>query len=387
MLKLFHDETGMVRKRMKIMLISVGILFGCIFLYQIFKMIMIKRFLASNQSPIVTVSAMKAEYSTWQPTITVTGSLRAIKGVNVTVELPGMVKEIYFTPGQFVEKGTVLVQLNADSDNAQLQALQASADLAQLVYNRDSGQYAAHAISKAVLDNDEAELKNKQALVASQASVVAKKTIRAPFDGRLGISNVNPGQYLNVGDKIVTLQQLNPIYADFYVPQQSLVELNVDQPVEVKVDTFPNEIFKGKITTIEPIVDSSTRNVKVEATIDNTDLKLAPGMFASVSITTDKPHKYLTLPQTSISFNPYGAVVFLVKTAEKDKQKNTDLTVTQQFVTTGDTRGDQIAITSGIKAGDMVVTSGQLKLKNGTRVVINNAIVPENNPTPNAENE
>jgi membrane fusion protein (multidrug efflux system) len=387
MFKQFHDETGNLRKRMSIMLICVGILFGSIFLYQVFKMIMVKRFLASNSSPTVTVSAMEATYSNWQPMIKVTGSLRAIRGVNVTTELAGMVTEIYFKPGEFVQQGTVLVQLNADSDNAQLQSLQAAADLAQLTYNRDASQYAAHAISKAVLDNDEADLKNKQAQVAAQAAIVAKKTIRAPFDGRLGISAINPGQYLNVGDKIVTLQQLNPIYADFYVPQQSLVNIKVDQPVTISVDTFPDETFAGKITTIEPIIDAGSRNVEVEATVDNTDLKLAPGMFAAVTITTGESQKHLTLPQTAISFNPYGEVVFLVKTTGKDKKGKPILTVTQQFVTTGETRGDQVAITKGLKEGDMVVTSGQLKLKNGTKVIINNSIVPENNPNPLVQDE
>ncbi|MFN7098707.1 MAG: efflux RND transporter periplasmic adaptor subunit, partial [Gammaproteobacteria bacterium] len=289
-----------------------------------------------------------------------------------------------FTPGQFVEKGTVLVQLNANSDNAKLQALQATADLAQLTYNRDAAQYAAHAISKAILDNDEANLKDKQAQVAEQAAIVAKKTIQAPFDGRLGISDSNPGHYLIVGDKIVTLQALNPIYADFYVPQQSLIALKVGQSVDISVDTFPGKKFNGKITTVEPIIDSSTRNVKVEATIDNPKLKLAPGMFVTVTVSTDKPQRFLTLPQTAISFNPYGEVVFLVKSTSKDKDEKPTLTVTQQFVTTGETRGDQVAVTTGIKAGDMVVTSGQLKLKNGTRVIINNEIAPENNPSPTA---
>ncbi|NNM58708.1 MAG: efflux RND transporter periplasmic adaptor subunit [Legionellales bacterium] len=369
---------------MFMMLICVGSLFFCIFLYQIFKMIMIKHFLASNSSPKVTVSAMKVEYANWQPTLNVTGSLRAIRGVSVTTELAGMVTGIYFKPGSFVKEGTVLVQLNADADNAQLQALQASADLAQLTYKRDAGQYAAQAISKAILDNDAADLKNKQAQVAEQAAIVAKKTIRAPFDGRLGISAVNPGQYLNVGDKIVTLQQLNPMYADFYLPQQSLVDIKVGQTVVLNIDTFPGKAFTGKITTIEPIIDVNTRNVEVEATVNNPSLALVPGMFARVIITTSKLHRYLTLPQTAISFNPYGAVIFLVKATGKDKSV---LTVLQQFVTTGETRGDQVAVTKGLNEGDLVVTSGQLKLKNGTKVIINNTVVPENNPNPQVEND
>ena len=362
-------------KPMRIMLICVGILFGTIILVKGVKFFLFKRYMAANQSPVITVSAMKAGYSLWNPELKASSSTRAIRGVSVTTELAGMVQTIYFKPGAIVKEGTVLVQLNADSDTALLRSLEASAELAQTVYDRDKGQYEAKAISKATLDFDAADLKSKQAQVAQQAAIVKKKTIVAPFSGRLGISAVNPGQYLNPGDKVVTLQQLDPIYVDFYVPQQALVRLKVGQVVNVTVDSFPGKIFTGKITTIDPIVDVNTRNVQVEATVANPKMEIVPGMFASAVVQTGAPQKYLTLPHTAVTFNSYGDIIYIVKPTKP-------LTVTQTFVVTGETRGDQIMILKGLKEGEMVVTSGQLKLKNGSRVNIDNKVVPANNPKP-----
>ncbi len=365
-----------MKKPMRTMLICLGILFGGIFLYKAIQVIMFKRFMASRQDSVVTVSAMKAGYTLWNAELKASSSTRAIRGINVTTELPGMIKTIYFTPGSIVKEGALLVQLNADSDIALLHSLQASADLAKTIYKRNQAQYAAKAISKATLDFDAADLKSKEAQVAQQAAIVNKKTVRAPFSGRLGISAVNPGQYLNPGDKIVTLQQLDPIYVDFYVPQQALVKLKTGQSVVATVDTFAGRTFTGKITTIDPIVDKSTRNVLVEATIENPKLELVPGMFASVTVSTGEAKKYLTLPQTAVTFNSYGDILYLIK------QTNSVNTVMQTFVTTGETRGDQVAILSGLKEGELVVTRGQLKLKNGSRVKIDNKVVPANNPMP-----
>lgn len=363
--------------RMRKMLIALGVLFGVIFLYKLIMGLIIAHAMRANQNPIVTVSAMPVTYSAWQPEVKASGSLRAIRGVNVTTEVAGIVQWIYFIPGTLAKQGEALIQLNADVDTARLNSLQAVANLAYTTYKRDKAQYAVHAISKAVLDTDEADLKSKQAQVEEQAALLLKKTIQVPFTGHLGISAVNPGQYLNPGDKIVTLQELDPIYVDFYVPQQTVTQLKQDQPVMISVDVYPNKIFFGKISTIEPIVDSSNRNVQVEATLPNTKFELVPGMFASVLVRTDTPQRHLTLPHTAISFNPYGEVAFIVH----------DNIVTQTFVTTGETRGDQIAVLQGLKEGDVVVTSGQLKLKNGSRVKIDNTIVPENNPHPRPVDE
>jgi membrane fusion protein (multidrug efflux system) len=240
-----------------------------------------------------------------------------------------------------------------------------------------------HAVSKQVVDTDEWNLKNLQAQVAQQAATVEKKTLRAPFAGKLGINNINPGQYLNVGDTVTTLQALDPIYADFYLPQQALATVEDGQSVAVITDTFPDKVFQGKVTTIQPAVDSTTRNVQVEATLANADFKLKPGMFVQVEVAVKARQSYITLPQSAISFNPYGDIVYLVKdSGKKDAKDQPILTVQQVFVTIGDTRGDQIAILKGIKAGDVVVTSGQLKLKNGSHIVVNNKIQPSNDAAP-----
>lgn len=374
-------------KPMKIMLVAVGILFSVVFLYKAFQGYMIKRF-QESMSFVATVSTMKVGSSLWQKKMTATGSVRAIRGVSVTTELAGMVQSIYFIPGASVTEGTVLVQLNADADIGLLHSLQANAELAKITYERDKKQLAVNAISKQQLDTDTQNLKSQLAQVEQQAATVAKKTIRAPFTGRLGISAVNPGQYLNTGDKVVTLQTLDPIYLDFYVPQQSVVLLSVGQPVTVKSDAYPGEIFAGKITTIDPLVDVNTRNAEVEATIENPKYQLTPGMFGYVEVNINEPQKYITLPQTAISFNPYGDIVYVVQPSTgKDKKGKPIITVKQRFVVTGDIRGDQITILQGLNEGEEVVTSGQLKLKNDSQIAIDNDIVPANNPNPAAPDE
>src|SRR5579885_1553482 len=235
-----------MKKRMVIMLISLGILFGGIFGYKLFMGLMMKRYMATMQAPAVTVSTMKVGYSDWTANQKAVGSLRAIVGVNVTTELAGMVQKIYFAPGATVKEGTVLVQLNADAEKGQLHALQAQSELAKITYRRDKAQFAVHAVSKQTVDTDEWNLKNLMGQVEQQAATVEKKTIRAPFNGRLGISYVNPGQYLNVGDKVATLQTLDPIYIDFYMPQQALAYLKLGQSVNVTSDTYPGQKFTGK---------------------------------------------------------------------------------------------------------------------------------------------
>ncbi|MCW8409550.1 efflux RND transporter periplasmic adaptor subunit [Legionella sp. PATHC035] len=372
-----------LKKQMIIMLVAVGILFGLIFGWKAIGNYMMSQYFLQMKSPAVTVSTMKVEASLWQPTLKSVGSMRARLGVNVTTELAGMVQTILFTPGALVKKGAVLAQLNADAEQGQLRSLQAQVELAKITYKRDKAQYAVRAVSRQTVDTDEWNLRNLEAQVAQQAATVQKKTIRAPFAGQLGINNINPGQYLNVGDTVTTLQALDPLYADFYLPQQDLAQLKVGQTVKVVSDTFPEKVFLGKITTIEPIVDSATRNVQVEATIPNPDYLLKPGMFTRVEVETGAKESHLTLPQSAISFNPYGDIVFLVKQSDqKDKNNKPILVVKQVFVTVGETRGDQIAVLKGLHEGDIVVTSGQLKLKNGSHVLINNKIQPSNEASP-----
>jgi membrane fusion protein (multidrug efflux system) len=244
-------------------------------------------------------------------------------------------------------------------------------------------EYEAQAISKAQLDADAADLKNKRAQAAAQAALVAKKTLRAPFAGRLGITTVNRGQYLNTGDKVVTLQAVDPIYVDFKLPQQQLAMMGIGQTVNLTTDAFPGVKFVGKINAIDPRVDSSTRNFQTEATIPNADQRLLPGMFARVAVEAGGVQQYVTLPQTSITYNPYGATVFL---AQKKGGTN-ELVAQQSFVTLGPTRGDQVAVLKGVSKGDMVITSGQLKLVNGAPLIVDNKVQPTNDPNPSPQEQ
>ena len=368
-------------KRMLIMLVAVGLLFGGIFGYKAFKSQTLKK-LTSSVEPSVTVSTIKAELHSWQPELKAVGSLRAVRGVDVSSEIPGLVRTVHFNSGDEVKTGQLLIHLNADSDIAQLQSLEAAAELSQTVYERDKKQFAAQAISQVTLDADAADLKVKRAQVAQQAAVVAKKTICAPFAGRLGISIVNPGQYVNPGDKIVTLQSLDSIYLDFYLPQQELSRIFLGQTVIATTDTYVGHTFIGKITTINPKVDPETRNVQIEAIITNFKHELLSGMYATVEVRAGSEQRYLTVPQTALTFSSYGETVFIVEESKKGPEGKSILTARQTFVTVGPTRGDQIAILKGIKEGEIVITGGQIKLKNGSRVIINNQVRPSNEAAP-----
>jgi membrane fusion protein (multidrug efflux system) len=382
------NERKPMTKRMLIMLICVGLLLAALVGFNLFRAHMFAKFMAGNAAPPATVSAVVAGYQSWQPQLAAVGSLRAVRGVDVTTEVAGLVREIAFRSGQEVKANQILVRLNDDTDVALLHSLEAAAELAQTVYRRDQAQYDIKAIAKAQLDADAADLKGKNAQVAGQAALVEKKTIRAPFAGRVGITTVNPGQYLNPGDAIVTLQAIDPIYADFTLPQQQLGQLAIDQSVVVDTNAYSGQTFVGKIQSISPKVDSATRNVQIEASVDNHERKLLPGMYANVKIDAGTEQRYLTLPQTAITYNPYGATVFLVKPGTQPNAQGRTLPVAQQvFITPGPTRGDQVAILKGVDAGMQVVTSGQLKLKNGTSLVIDNRVQPADSPNPTPQEQ
>ena len=376
-----------MKKRMVLMLILAGVLFGGIFGYQAYKAKMMKKSMAAMGQPPQTVSAMKAEEQEWRSQAEAVGSLVALRGADISPEVSGIVSAIHFASGQEVETGAPLLDLNADSDIAKLRSLKAAAELAKQTYERDRQQFEIQAISKATLDTDEANLKSAEAQVAEQQALVDKKFIRAPFAGRLGIRAADLGQYLGAGAKIVTLQSLDPIHADFYLPQKSVGEIRVGQKVSVKADAFPNRTFAGEISAIDPKVDLNSRNVQIRATVGNPQHLLLPGMYATVDISVGRPRRLVTLPQTAITFNPYGNVVYLVEEKGKSPEGKPLLFAQQKFVTTGETRGDQIAVLSGIKKGDMVVTTGQIKLRNGTPVVINNSIEPTDNAAPEPKDE
>jgi membrane fusion protein (multidrug efflux system) len=369
-------------KRMVIMLAVVGLLFGGIFGYKTFTGIMMKKYMSAGGIPPVTVSTIHATNEAWQPQFKAVGSLRAVRGVDLASEISGLVRSVHFKSGDEVKAGQLLVQLNADPDIAQLHALEAAADLAEITYERNKKQIEAQAISQSTLDSVSADLKSKQAQVTQQAAVVAKKTISAPFAGRLGISSVNPGQYVNSGEKIVTLQSLDSIFIDFSLPQQELSLVSRGQTAVVFIDAYPGKTFTGKITAINPKVDPGSRNVQVEAVIANPGRELLPGMYATLEVLYGAAQHYLTLPRTAVTFNPYGETVYLVEEKGTDKAGKKTLTVRQTFVTLGPARGDQVAVLSGVKEGDQVVTSGQLKIKNNSAVIINNQVQPLNDAAP-----
>ncbi|WP_201721434.1 efflux RND transporter periplasmic adaptor subunit [Polynucleobacter asymbioticus] len=370
-------------RRMTIMLCGVVLLLGLIFSFNQLKTIMIKHFISGMGLPPATVSTMVIETSEWQPKLTSVGNVRAFRGVELSTEIGGLVQTVPIKSGQDVNEGDLLIKLTDASDVAQLNSLKALADLAKVINERDKQQLAIQAISKNVFDTSKADAKSKQAQVEQQIALVAKKNLKAPFSGRIGIVSINPGQYVNPGDKLLTLQTLDPIFVDFNLPQNNAEQIQVGQDVTVTTDAFKDASFTGKITAVSPKVDTNTRNIQVEAQIANPDKKILPGMFANVNIQIGGPVKLLTLPQTSVTYNPYGSTVFIAKpTGKKDKQGNPALEAQQVFVTTGATRGDQVSILKGVDEGATVVTSGQLKLKNGTPLIINNKVQPANSPNP-----
>jgi membrane fusion protein (multidrug efflux system) len=369
-------------KRMLIMLILVGAVLGGLFGFKTFVNGKIQEAMAGMANMPQTVSAAKAETSDWQPRIDAVGSLRAVRGAELSLEVPGVVETISFQSGDEVKAGQVLLTLRKEDEEARLQSLEATASLAQITYDRDVKQLKAQAISQAIVDNDEANLRNARAQVAVQKAILDKKTLRAPFDGKLGLRQVDLGQFLSAGTEIATLQSLDPIFIDFLLPQQAVAQITVGEKVRAKVDAFPGRTFDGKITAINPKIDTGSRNVQVRATVSNADQKLLPGMFATVELDTGTAQRLVTLPQTAVSYNPYGSLVYIVDEKGQGPDGKPQLVARQVFVTTGATRGDQVAILKGVSEGDTVVTSGQIKLRNGVPIVVNNSAVPTNDPAP-----
>jgi membrane fusion protein, multidrug efflux system len=369
-------------KRMVIMLVAVAIVLGGVFGFQAFKGVMIKKFMSTLSNPPQTVSAAKASSSEWQPKIEAVGSLRAVKGADLSLEVSGVVDLISFNSGDDVQQGAPLLKLRSDDDAAKLESLQATEQLNEITYERDQRQFKIQAVSQATIDTDVANLKNAKAQVAQQQAILDKKSLRAPFAGHLGIRAVDLGQYLGAGATIVTLQALDPIFLDFFVPQQSVDRLRLGQTVTVKIDAFQDQTFDGEISAVNPKVDASSRNVQIRATLKNSDHRLIPGMYATVDIATGAPQNYITLPQTAITYNPYGDTVYIVDNKGADANGKPQLIARQSFVTTGSTRGDQVAVLKGVKEGDMIVTAGQIKLHNGSIVLIDNSITPTADAAP-----
>ncbi len=372
---------------MIIMLLIVGLLLFAIGGWQAFIGKMIKQGMAAAFSAPPTVATATAVESSWQAHTQAVGSMRAVKGADLAAQASGVVDEISFESGNDVAKGAILLRLRPNDDPAKLAQLEATATLYEQTLKRDQEQLAAQAISQATVDTDVANLKSAKAQVLAQQALIEEKVVRAPFAGRLGIRQIDEGQYLTAGTTVVTLQQLDPIYADFYLPQQELANLQRGQTVTAHIDAYPGVNFPGTITSINSKVDATSRNIQVRASFPNADKRLTPGMYATVEVDKGAARNLITLPQTAISYNPYGDVVFVVEKSAADDKGQTKLVVQQRFVRLGATRGDQVAVESGVAAGDVVVTAGQMKLHNGSAVVVNNSVTPTDNPAPNPPNQ
>jgi membrane fusion protein, multidrug efflux system len=333
--------------------------------------------------PPTAVTTEIAKKTDWKPTMDSVGSLAAVNGVTVSTDLAGIVTDIAFESGSKIHAGDLLVHLDTKQEEAQLHQAEAQRDWTLISLKRDKELVDKHAISQSDYDNAEASHRQAQSAVDQSSALIARKTIRAPFDGVAGIRQVNLGQYLKEGDPIVTLQAFDPIYANFSLPQQDLAKLAVGLKVEVQLDAFGNEIFNGKITAINSIVEQSTRNVQVQATLPNADYKLRPGMFAKVSVLMNESKTVVAIPATAIHYAPYGNSIFIVSEM-KDQQGKAYKGVREQFVKVGQARGDLIAVDSGLSAGEEIVTSGVFRLRNAAPIVINNEIKPgsELAPTP-----
>jgi len=363
-------------KRMMIMLLAVVLVLGGVFGWKTYSGMQMMKAMMAGGIPAQTVSTIKATMQDWQPKLEGVGSARAVNGADLSFEVAGVIETLNFESGDSIEAGKVLAQLRAEDDIAKLRTLTAAQELADITYQRDQKQLKSQAISQAQADSDAAALEEAKAQVAQQQAIVDKKTLHAPFAGHLGVRIADVGQYLNPGTSVVTLQQIDPIYVDFNLPEQALTQVSVGQKATAFADAYGETAFEGEISAINSKVDTTTRNVLVRATIKNPDHKLLPGMFARVTIEIGKPEHYITLPQTAITYNPYGDTVYVID-GDKDKP-----TAKQVFVTEGDTRGDQVAILTGVKEGDEVVTGGQIKLRNGVPVVVNNDVQPSNDPDP-----
>lgn len=373
-------------KRMIIMLIIAAVIVGGVVWFQGFKNSMIAKAIKGQSNPPQTVSTMVAQESSWQPTVEALGNLRASEQASLSAEVGGLVTAIHFDSGAKVRAGQPLVELNPSPLKAQLAQLQAQAALAELNLKRDSAQLKVQAISQAVVDTDAATLKSAQAQVAAQQALIAQKTITAPFSGQLGIRQVNLGQYLAPGTAVVTLQKLDPMEVDFTVPQNQIDLVHVGMTAELQTSAVPGKTFAAKVTAVEPQVNTTTRNLTVRARVPNPDGVLLPGIFATVHITEGKPQQYITLPNAAVSYNPYGATVYIVKDEGKGANGKPNLVAEQRFITTGPTRGDQVAVLKGVTAGETVVTAGQLKLRNGSPILVNNSVQPADSPNPQVPN-
>jgi membrane fusion protein (multidrug efflux system) len=374
-----------MKKRMFFTLLGLAVVFGGVFGYNWFVAYKTQQFMANRPAPTQTVTATTAQADTWQPSVKSVGSVTAVQGVDITAEVTGKVVEVAVEDGAEVEAGQTLVQLDADGLRAELRGARAEARLAEIELERQQRLRRQNANSEADVDRAESELEQARAAVDRVRSELDKKTIEAPFAGRLGIIEVDAGQFVDIGEPIVTLQTLDPINVDFTLPQQELARVRLGQPVRAEADAFSDRAFEGEVRAISPKVNQQTRNVAVRGRLANPEGRLRPGMFVDVAVQLPTQENVITLPQTAVTYNPYGDSVFLINESD-GPDGETQLTVERKFIRTGANRGDQVQILEGVNEGDRVVTSGQLKLRNGSKVKIAEGPEPANEASPEVGN-
>jgi membrane fusion protein (multidrug efflux system) len=327
--------------------------------------------------PPTTVTSAEVKKGDWQPMLTAVGSISPVQGAMISAELPGTVAEIAFVSGALVKKGDVLLKLDASAEEAQMRSAEADAELAKKDFERAQDLATRKVISAAELDAAQSKYTQKKAAVENMQSIIDKKQIRAPFDGVAGIRAVNPGQMVKVGDNLVSLQGLDQVFVDFSLPQQQLAEVKPDLPVKVKTDAIPDREFEGKLTAVNSSVDPVTRNVSLQATLENSDHALRAGMFGRVTVLLPQKKPVLFVPSTAVSYAPYGNSVFVIEKKADEKTKAENLILRQAFIRTGETRGDFVSITDGVKGSEQVVSTGVFKLRNGMNVVVDNKLAPK----------
>jgi len=331
------------------------------------------------------VTTIVAQREVWPATLNVIGTTAAIQGVTVSADLPGTVAKINFESGKSVHAGDVLVELDTRQERAQLTAAEADRDLARITYGRQQQLVNQGVVARTEYDNASAQQKSTEAKVGEIKATIERKTVRAPFSGVLGIRQINLGQYLAAGQAIVSLQALNPIYVNFGVPQQESTQVQVGRTLRITSDNLPGVQFTGRVTAVDSLINEATRNIQIQATLANPQGKLRPGMFVQVDVGIGANRQVVTLPASAINYAPYGDSVFVVTDLQDPQSKKTYRGVRQQFVKVEGSRGDQVAVISGLNAGDEVVSSGVFKLRNGAPVQVNNKVQPPNNPKPKPE--
>ncbi len=351
------------------------------------KFLQIRQMMAAGAAfspPPSTVSSAVVKDEDWAALLSSVGSVAAVQGAVISTELPGVVAQVAFDSGAMVKKDDLLVRLDTSAEEAQLKSADADTELARADLERTKDLAARKVVSKAELDAAEGKFKQKTAMTENMRAVIAKKTIRAPFDGAAGIREVNVGQMIKEGAEIVPLQSLDPVYVNFAVPQQHVAQLSPGLEVRVTTDAVPGHTFVGKLTAVNSMVDPATRNVTLQATLENPKHVLRPGMFANVNVVLPEKHTALVIPGTAVAYAPYGDSVFVIEKKKDEKTGKESQIIRQQFIRVGEARGDFVSITKGLKAGETVVSTGVFKLRNGMAVTINNdfAPKPELNPKP-----